>query len=168
MAQDIVARCLAEPPLDRKYVAGIWHHGRFDWRGFAMEARVHAALAFKPKNRDVRKFLIICRARSGSTLATQLLGAHPDITCDREILARNVVSPHRLLESLALKATTPVYGCKLLSYQMVRVQNFKKPAKFLEKVLGSGHKILHIERDTFSQTLSLYMAQSRGLYPRGR
>ena len=161
---DIVKQCLQEPPVDTTYKFGIWHPGRLNWKGFVTEARIHASYLTKPKNADVRKFIIICRARSGSTLLTHLLGQHPDITCDKEVLAYNVLSPQLLLDRLAKKTCTPVYGCKLLSYQMIQVHRMAAPRKFLKYLKNDGFRIIHLERNTFYQTLSMYEAQQSGLY----
>lgn len=161
---DIVQKCLNHPPVDTKYVAGRWHHSRASLQGFITEARVHLATALQPKNRDVKKFLIICRARSGSTLTTQFLDAHPEITCHREVLVNNVVSPRKLLDRLGTKCRTPVYGCKFLSYQMIQVHRMSDPGGFLEQVMKDGYQLMHLERDTFQQTFSLFMAQTRKLY----
>lgn len=164
---DIVRQTLSHPPVDTRYVAGLWHPSRISLGGITTEARVFAASLLRTQNPDVRKFLILSRARSGSTLLTQLLNAHPDITCDREVLVRRVLGPRGYLNRLAQKATTRAYGAKLLSYQMIQVQRFRDPVGFLEGLARDGFRFIHIERDTFAQSLSLYMAQSSGIYHQG-
>lgn len=118
----------------------------------------------KPVNRDVKKFMIISRARSGSTLLTQLLNSHPDVHCGRELLANRVLFAERYLNRLAEKSTMLACGSKLLSYQMAQVQRFRNPVEFLDRLNKSGFRLIHLERDTFSQTLSLAIAQTTRLF----
>ena len=133
-------------------------------RGFRNERRVMLSAALKRRNRDVRKFLVIARARSGSTLLTDLLNSHPDVTCDREVLAKKVRAPATFLDRLAGKSRTRAYGAKLLSYQMVQVQEFDDPVGFLRDLQGRGFRFIHLKRDTFAQTVSLTRAQASQLY----
>ncbi len=161
---DIIARTLSHPPVDTKYVAGLWHPSRVSLEGIITEARVTAASLSRPANSDVKKFLILSRARSGSTLLTQLIGANPQVTCGRELLVRRVLSPRGFLNRLAAKSRAKAYGAKLLSYQMIQVQRLRRPVQFLERLAGDGFRFIHIERDTFAQSLSLYMAQTSRIY----
>lgn len=163
---DIIAKALAHPPVDTTYIAGRWHPARLSLRGIWTEARVLGASLTRPANRDVGKFLILCRARSGSTLLTQLLNAHPDITCDREVLARRVLFPLSYLNRLARKSPARLYGAKLLSYQMVQVQKFRDPQAFLNALHRDGFRFIHVARQSFPQTLSLAMAQSSRVFHR--
>ena len=90
------------------------HADRTTWKGYMTEAKVMGSAMIKPKNRDVSKFLIIARARSGTTLLTNLLDAHPDVTCDREVLAKRVRAPQAYLNALAGKSSTKAYGLSLI------------------------------------------------------
>ncbi|MEM9231917.1 MAG: sulfotransferase domain-containing protein [Pseudomonadota bacterium] len=134
------------------------------WQGYLVEAKVAASAALKPRNTGVTKFLIMARARSGTTLLTDLLGAHPNVTCDREVLAKKVMDPRRFLNTLARKSTSKAYGAKLLSYQMVLVQDFRDPKAFLSTLQNDGFKLIHLSRDTFAQTVSLTRAQASQYY----
>jgi hypothetical protein len=163
---DILTRVREAPPVDTRYIAGRWHRDRLTWRGVWVEARVWGASLLAPANRDVSKFLIVGRARSGTTLLTQLLNANPEVTCDREVLAKSVLNPVGHLERLAGKSTTRAYGAKLLSYQMVQVQRLRDPAGFLGTLAGRGFRFIHLTRDTFAQVLSLSTAQSRRVFHR--
>ncbi len=165
---DIISRVLSHPPVDTTYIAGRWHPARLSLQGVWTEARVMGASLVRPVNRDVSRFLILCRARSGSTLLTQLLNAHPDITCDREVLARRVLFPRDHLRRLARKSQSRIYGAKLLSYQMAQVQRFRDPKGFLRALHRDGLNFIHVERDTFAQTLSLAMAQSSRVFHQSR
>lgn len=163
---DILTRVRQAAPVDTSYIAGRWHRDRLTHRGVWVEARVLGASLLAPRNREVRKFLIIGRARSGTTLLTQLFNAHADITCDREVLAKSVLNPVGYLERLAAKSTTPAYGAKLLSYQMAQVQRFRDPVGFLHRLSDRGFRFIHLTRHTFAQTLSLSTAQSRQVFHR--
>ncbi|WP_299740444.1 sulfotransferase [uncultured Roseobacter sp.] len=161
---DIISRTLTHPPVDTRYIAGLWHPARVSPRGIWTELRVLGASLIKPANRDVHKFLIIGRARSGSTLLTRLLNDHPQVHCGREILSRRVLFPQRFLNRLAQKTPQAAYGAKLLSYQMIQVQRFRDPVGFLQGLADSGFRFIHLERDTFAQTFSLDIAQTRRIY----
>jgi LPS sulfotransferase NodH len=150
--------------VDTRYVAGRWHPARVSISGIVTEARVAASSVLKPDNRGVHKFLVVCRARSGSTLLTQLLNANPQVTCGREVMSRRILFPRSFLGRLASKSGQKAYGAKLLSYQMVQVQRLGDPAGFLESLAGDGFKFVHLVRDSFAQTLSLYVAQDRKIF----
>ncbi|WP_417248173.1 sulfotransferase [Celeribacter sp.] len=151
------------PPVDTTYVAGRWHHGRVALGGFVVEAKTYAKSLFTPYNRN-RRFLIIGRARSGTTLLTRLLNEHPDIHCDGEILHRNVLLPRTFFNRMAGNSAAPVYGAKFLSYQMVQVHRIRDPRAFLGRLADQGVSLIHLKRDTFHQTLSLLVAQRRNQY----
>jgi hypothetical protein len=161
---DIVARVLSHPTVDTHYRFRRWHRDRATLRGIRTEARVWASNLISESNPDVRKFLVICRARSGSTLLTRLLDNHPDVRFGREVLSKRVLFPTQFLHHLASKSPTSVYGAKLLSYQMVQVQKFQDPIKFLKRLQADGFFLIHLRRDTFAQTLSLMMAQSNAMF----
>lgn len=154
---------LDRPPVDTTYVAGRWHHDRVTLSGFWTEARVYAKSLMVPPTQN-KRFLIITRARSGSTLLTRLLDAHSQIRCDAEIMSRNVALPGLFFARSASKSQAPVYGAKLLSYQMVQVQRMRRPDKFVARMAQAGVQIIHLKRDTFDQTLSLAIAQQRDQY----
>ncbi|MEL6959408.1 MAG: hypothetical protein AAGL89_10700 [Pseudomonadota bacterium] len=148
------------PPVDTKYVAGLFHHDRATFKGISLEARVLLkSLTIRSKPND--RFLIVGRARSGTTLLTKLLNGHSEIECDGEILKRFMISPKAYFNRLANKSLFPVYGAKLLSYQMAQVHRMRRPDLFLRQLEDDGVLLIHIERETLSQTLSLAVAQHR-------
>lgn len=161
---DVVTRALAHPPVDTRYMFGRWHIDRATTRGIRTEARVWLSCILRPQNADVCKFLIISRARSGSTLLTQVLNSHPEVRCGRELLSKRVLRPEKFLHNLAVKSPTRAYGAKLLSYQMVQVQKFREPIAFLARLHARGFHLIHLERDTFAQTLSLAIAQANNVF----
>lgn len=155
---------LDAPPVDTRYVWGLWHRDRATAWGAILEARValRAAVTRGPGAR--RRFLVVGRARSGTTLLRSLLDAHPSVTCEGEVLHRVVLRPARHLKNLARKARTEAWGAKLLSYQMVQVHRLRDPAAFLGGLHARGFVLIHLERDTFAQCLSLLAAQGSGRY----
>lgn len=155
---NIIEEVNAAEPVDTTYVAGRWHQHRVSLTGLKFEARTLIKSLITTSNFDMNKFLIIGRARSGTTLLTGSLNAHPDVTCDGEVLHHYVFAPVTFLENLARISKTKAYGAKLLSYQMIQVQKFADPIGFLEKLGERGFRFIHIERDTFSQTLSWQIA----------
>lgn len=158
-----IERVLSLPPVDTTYVAGRWHHDRATLKGFAMEARVLLKSLIVPASPH-RRFPIVGRARSGTSLLTRLLNGHSQIQCDGEVLKRMVLAPQGLLDRLATKSGAPVYGAKFLSYQMVQIHRMRDPGRFLAGLAARGYVLIHVTRDTFSQTLSLKVAQSRRTY----
>lgn len=152
------------PPVDTVYTAGLWHRDRFTIDGYLVEAKVRALAATKSESPDLKRFLIISRARSGTTLLTKLLDANPKVECDGEVLHRGKVFPLAYLRALARKSPARAYGAKLLSYQMVQVQRLLDPIAFLRAVHSSGFRLIHLRRQTFWQTLSLVRAHATGKY----
>lgn len=160
---DIFSRIHTMPPVDTEFVAGRWHHDRVALGGFAVEARVLLKSLIVPRNPN-RRFLVIGRARSGTTLLTRLLNGHSQIHCDGEVLKLNVLAPILHLDRLAGKSTAQVYGAKFLSYQMVQVHRMRAPQRFLGRLADAGYTLIHLERGTFYQTLSLFVAGKRRQY----
>ncbi len=161
---DILAQVMSAPPVDTTYVAGRWHHDRATLYGYWIEARVLASMLLQRQPGAENRFLIIGRARSGTTLLTDLLNAHLAVQCDREVLHFALARPAAHLERLAAKCPCGTYGAKLLSYQMVQVHRMADPRGFLAGLAGRGWRLIHLERDTFAQTLSLHKAQGSGRY----
>ena len=146
------------PPVGDPYVFGCWHKDRFNWRGYAFEARVNAK-ALWVRN-SPKKFLMVGRPRSGTSLLKGLLNQVDSIHCDGEVLHHAVMNPRRFLNRLAGIKSTPVYGSKILTYQFFEVQMISDPAAFLEALLVDGYTLVHVRRATFDQALSLSVAQA--------
>jgi len=156
---DILIDIQKQAPVDTKYRAGRWHRDRATFRGLWVEMKVYGKSLISPQNKDVKKFLIIGRARSGTTLLSKLLDAHNQIECNGEVLHSMVLRPTDHLNRLAMKSKSSIYGAKLLSYQMVQVHRLQDPIGFLKQLNYKGFKLIYIRRSTFAQTLSLDIAQ---------
>lgn len=142
-----------------------FHPDALTTSGYVMELKVLAKALMTPAQ-ERKKFLIVGRARSGTTLLKSLLDQVDGLTCEGEMLHNGVVAPRRLLNGLARKAKTPAYGCKLLSYQLVEVQRIRTPMRFFSQLHEDGFKLIHIERNTVDQVLSLLTARkSRAFTP---
>jgi LPS sulfotransferase NodH len=110
------------------------------------------------------RFLVIGRARSGTTLLTRLLNAVQGVHCDGEVLHHAVLDPRGHLNRLARVSDAPIYGCKLLSYQMHEVLRLRDPHGFLARAKADGFQLIHMRRHTLDQCLSLSVAQTTKAY----
>ena len=154
-------------PVGADAVLGRYHRDRVCLKGFAFEARVYMKNAFI-KGRSGPKFLILCRARSGSTLLCRLLNQVPDIHCELEVLHHNVAFPRFFAHQLARKRKSRVYGFKILSYQMVLVQALKSPEDFFDSLYEDGFRFIHLTRNSLDQGISICSASSTGVYFKDR
>lgn len=147
------------PPTGAPYILNRWHRDRLSWRGYAMEARL-LLKSLVSRHHTPKKFLIIGRPRSGTTLLQRLLNQVPDLLCNGEMLHNGVVSPRGLLNRVAATKPVAAYGSKFLTYQMFEVQRLADPAAFLQDLAEEGYLLIHVRRQTFDQVLSLSVAQT--------
>lgn len=118
-----------------------------------------------------KRFVIVSGGRSGSTLLVDLLGSHPEITCDPELLNERFwrrlrrpllwfvrALPRPYLEYKARRALRSAYGFKLKTGgQVVHL------GSTLSDLHHSGWKILHLRRhNAFQQTMSWCAAEVTG------
>lgn len=150
------------PPAGASYVLGRWHPDRASLKGYLFEAQV-AAKALRARH-SPRKFLMVGRPRSGTTLLGRLLNQVEGVRCDGETLHNAVLCPHGMLNRRAGLRPMQVYGSKLLSYQIFEVQKIADPPGFFETLLADGYTLIHLRRETFDQTLSLAVAQAGHAY----
>lgn len=150
------------PPVGAPYVLGRWHKDRASLRGYAFEARV-LAKSLLVRNTP-RRFLMVGRPRSGTTLLRRLLNQVDGLHCDGEMLHHAVLAPHRFLNRLAGIKQAEVYGSKLLTYQIFEVQRIADVPGFFEGLLEDGYTLIHVRRGTFEQSLSLTVAQQGSTY----
>lgn len=154
---------LKAPPVDTQFIFGR-HHGRYKVKGYVIEARVALRALLSRGAGAEKKFLIISRARSGTSLLRDLLNSHPDINCEPEILASGRFFPKAHVAHRVKKHTHPVYGAKILSYQMVQVHGIAEPEGFLQHFRDQGFQFIHLKRNTFWQAFSLLKATSTGVF----
>lgn len=93
-----------------------------------------------------KRFIIFGRGRSGSTLLVSLLNAHSQIYCDGEILHDWVSFPHLHINVCASVCPRPIYGFKLLSYQIRDIQPIINPTQFLSHLHREGYLIIYLSR----------------------
>lgn len=153
------AQVVREPPVDTTYRFGLWHENRFRASSYGAELRLYAKALLRRRTTPHRKVLIIARARSGTTLLVDLLRSHPDIHCDNEYLRNGKLSPAGTLIARAGQVDAPVYGAKLLSFQMAQVHRMRNPVAFLSRLSAAGFTFIHLERSTIHQVISLAAAQ---------
>jgi hypothetical protein len=140
------------------------HPDRFNPRSLPMEAKVWAKSLLRQDN--PKPFLIYGRPRSGTTLLVRLLNQIPTVRCDGELLHYFLLSPSGLLRRLPKRSGNSIqaYGVKVISYQLMEVQRIRRPLAFFDRLAADGYRFVHLERQTWDQTLSLMKAQESGLY----
>lgn len=148
------------PPLGAPYVLGRWHKDRASLSGYAFEAQVWAKSLFV--RNAPRRFLMVGRPRSGTSLLRDLLNQVDGLHCDGEVLHHAVLAPHAFLKRLAGIKQARVYGSKLLTYQIFEVQKIADVPGFFERLAADGCTLIHVRRATFGQSLSLTVAQLAG------
>lgn len=146
------------PPIGAPYVLGRWHKDRASAKGYLFEARVWAKSLLR--HGRPKRFLMVGRPRSGTTLLRGLLNQVEGLHCDGEMLHHAVLAPHAFLNRLAGIKRARAYGSKLLSYQIFEVQKIADPARFIAGLVTDDYTLIHVRRDTFDQALSLSVAQA--------
>ena len=93
------------------------------------------------------RFVVQSLGRSGSTLLTDLLAAHPQIECDGEILSHRLLltTPARLVRDRARLFPSKCYGFKMRP-RHYQEQGIADPAAFLTALHADGWHIVHLER----------------------
>jgi len=116
--------------------------------GYPLEIRDHLPHAIGGKYTPDTKFVIFTSGRSGSTLLIDLLNTNPEVLCEGELLKRRVLFPERLLKGYEQKATKPIYGFKLLSYQLKNIQTGISDKKaFLHRLVKEeGYQLIYLHR----------------------
>ena len=104
-----------------------------------------AALASDAATRP--RFVVQSLGRSGSTLLTDLLSAHPQIECDSEILSHRllITTPGRLVRDRARLFPSKCYGFKMRP-RHYQDQGITDPAAFLGALHADGWQVVHLER----------------------
>jgi LPS sulfotransferase NodH len=116
------------------------------YAGYAYEAAQHLRPTVRSTPPETR-FVLFARGRSGTTLLLSMLNAHPAVEADGEILRRRVLCPLRLVKQYEAQTQSPVYGFKLLSYQLRSLQSHLSDRRaFLESLVERGHRVLYLRR----------------------
>lgn len=112
-----------------------------------------------------RRFVIFGRGRSGTTALVSLLNALPGVWCEGEILRNCLPFPHLHVRGRSALSREPVYGCKILSYQVRDVQRtLRAPTDFLRTLhYDDGFRILYLRRaNLLRHALSNIRARAEG------
>ena len=116
-------------------------------------------------NQAPQRFIIFGRGRSGSTALVSLLNCLPNVCCDGEILAQRVFWPQTYIKAHTAKASTAVYGCKILSYQLRDVQRIAQGSDFLHQLNAAGFQIIYLRRENLlDHAISNIRARSFGFH----
>ena len=112
--------------------------------------RVQLGLYARRPRRDggpERRFFVFAQGRTGSTLLAALLGAHPDVQCDHEILSVPVFSPLRYVQRMSLICPARVHGFRVKIYQLTGIQRMRQPREFVLALHEAGYRIIHLKRE---------------------
>jgi len=114
------------------------------WRMYALGT---GARWLQPPNR----FVIVTAGRTGSELLTDLLGSHPDVICEPEILRERLVAPEQFVAGRAAKAGlggAQAYGFKIhcghFGYQVLRERD-----QYLRHLSDEGVHLIFLRRGNF-------------------
>ncbi len=131
--------------------------------GYLEEVRLHLQQPLIKKYTPHTRFIVFSSGRSGSTLLISLLNTHPKISCDGEILKNKVFNPAKMIDLCASRCPKPIWGFKLLSYQLRNVQTtINDKRQFLEAATKQGYRLLYLERENrLNQAFSLLYAMHR-------
>ncbi|MEQ1759412.1 MAG: hypothetical protein ABL986_13910 [Vicinamibacterales bacterium] len=122
-----------------------------------------ARYALRPQS--TRKFVIFAQGRSGSTLLTSTLNAHPEIACKKEILGLPRLRPLTYIENEARKAAPRHFGFHVKCYQLAKWQRVRDLQPFLRQLDAHGWKIIYLLRENvFEQAVSNIYAEHVGQY----
>ena len=121
-------------------------------------------LLLAPLAKGKKKFLIYAQPRTGSTLLVDLLNSHPNIRCEREVLAFRPLLTRSFLEARRSLHPRYTYGCKILNHQLERQVSHRCTTAFLRKIQNRGWGIIHLRRENvLRQALSRVLVDSRRL-----
>lgn len=126
----------------------------------------HAVTRLSPHTPE-KKFLLFGYARSGSTLLVNVLNFNPAIHCDYEILNTPgvIAFPKAYIRHHAARSPAPIYGFKLLSYQLGDIHGIDDQSAFLDTLEKEGFTLIYFYRESLlKQALSNIMARRRGFF----
>ncbi len=135
----------------------LWRSRRklFFW-GHLVELSVYLRAVHRRTKPPIR-FVIFTLGRTGSELLSELLDAHPRITCDGENLSSRVFAPRLLVERSSALARDGAYGFKVKVDHITVKQKIADARGFLRSMHDDGWKFIHLERtDLLRHALSAW------------
>jgi len=166
--KELARRPRAQPGAGRGPIAEEWHGNRP--RGRLQELRSEALMV----PRSVRPaggpaFVVLTSGRSGSELLRSLVGAHPDVYHDVEILDRDVLFPRLWVASRRARHQDRAWGFKVKLQDLTRFQRPPvDPARFFAGLVDRDYAVIHLRRENVVlQALSVMRARATGEYHRG-
>ncbi|MEZ4884841.1 MAG: hypothetical protein R3E32_08965 [Chitinophagales bacterium] len=131
--------------------------------GYGVELSNLLSYPFMEKQLPDKKFVLFSSGRAGSTLLVKLLDSHSQIQCEGEILRRKMLYPAAYINRCSQISKNPVFGFKLLSYQLKNVQtSIKEKEIFLQDLVDNKFQIIYLERkNILRQALSVMYAYHR-------
>lgn len=95
-----------------------------------------------------KRFVLFGRGRSGTTALVSMLDGVPDVRCEGEVLHDCVPLPRFHVLGRSARVDDPVYGCKILSYQLRDVQRLAANGTGFIRRLHEEHEfsILYLRR----------------------
>lgn len=153
-----------QPRPDGGTVDG-WHHN--ERRPLLQELRSEALAPLRRlEHAPPPGFAVLTSGRSGSELLRELLGCHPAVFADLEILDRPVRFPRAWVSSRRLRHRRSVYGFKVKLQDLTRFQGVE-PEPFFAWLHDGGYRLIHLRRDNIVlQALSVVRARHSGEYHR--
>jgi LPS sulfotransferase NodH len=107
------------------------------------------------------RFVIFAQGRTGSWVLYDLLNAHPQVHCDKEILAQRVWYPMRYVEGRAASVSAETYGFHVQVRQLRDIQQVS-PGEFLRDLHQQNWHIIYLRRlNMLRQSISSLIALSR-------
>lgn len=134
--------------------------------GVVLESSTWLVSTLTARRTPRTRFVILSGGRSGSTLLVELLDSHPEIRCEDELLHYPLFAPLVYVDRRSSMARKPVYGFKLLDYQLRQVQTrIPEPLGFVRQLVEAGYRVLYLERrNPLRMALSNILARQRGQY----
>jgi len=134
--------------------------------GYARELKLHVESKLKPANQPSNKFVIFSTGRSGSTLLVNMLNTNPQVHCTGELLRSKNIDPHKVIKISEQLCSKEVFGFKLLTYQLLHLQDtITDKKKFLKELVNNDYRIIYLERkNSLLQALSVLYAMQRNVW----
>lgn len=151
------------PKDPQSFWFGRWHEHRLAFTGMRVEA-IKRAKAVLGTSTAPRKLIVFGRPRSGTTLLGKILDQVPGVHDEGEYLHFGHFSPLASLDACAHTTKCEVFVAKLLSYQLLEVQNIQDGYGFFKHLQSKGYSFVHLRRNSFNQALSLCSARATGQY----